>query len=75
MALRKAFNVNGVYAPEEMDKEIAPVVESKPLEIQGGDKPADEGQLTTLKAYGFVPEQPMTKQEAAEKIREFVTKK
>lgn len=75
MALRKAFNVNGVYAPEEMDREIAPVEESKPLQIEGGEKPATEEQLGTLKAFGFVPEGEMNRQEAAEKIKELATAK
>lgn len=75
MALRKAFNINGVYAPEEMEKEIAPVAESKPLEIQGGEKPATEEQISTLKALGFTPEDTITKQEAAEKIKELATAK
>jgi len=78
MALRKAFNVSGVYAPEEMDLEIAKVKQpEKPLAIEGGDKPATEAQLATLCAlYGKKKlKASYTKQEAVDKIKELVKKK
>jgi len=79
MALRKAFNVSGVYSPEEMDKEIE--VKKAPkaakLEIEGGDKPATEAQMTTLKSLGYELKEKeiVTKQEASEKIKELALKK
>lgn len=77
MALRKAFNINGVYSPEEMDKEITPVSEVKPLEVQGGDKPITDEQMATLKSLGAKEEEylMLNKQEAAEKIKELATAK
>lgn len=51
MALRKAFNVNGVYAPEELEKEIiTESVAPKVLELADGGKPATEEQIATIKA-------------------------
>lgn len=84
MALRKAFNVNGVYAPEEMEKEIvSESVAPKVLELKDGSKPATESQRKTIKSLlrkqGMVgkididPE--LTKQQAAEKIQELSNKK
>lgn len=80
MALRKAFNVSGVYAPEEMDKEIVNSHQpEKTLEIEGGDKPATEAQLKTIEALGGGDRgsinDKLTKQEAAEKIKELAQKK
>lgn len=79
MALRKAFNINGVYAPEEMDKEIAsePV---KVIEVKNGDSPATEEQLATIQALAGEANDPeiakkMTKQEASELINELSKKK
>lgn len=74
MALRKAFNVSGVYAPEEMDKEI----EIKPspsssIPLEGSVTPE---QLTTIKALSkskkIKVEKPeeFTKEQAANWIRE-----
>ena len=79
MALRKAFNVNGVYAPEEMDKEIT--LESatpKVLEVPNGDAPATPEQIATIKALlpkDEAPDKGLTKQQAAEKIQELSKKK
>jgi len=73
MALRKAFNINGVYAPEEMEREVQIVSTPKPLEVAGGDRPATEEQIATLKSLGFEGEV-SSKQEAAEKIRELAVK-
>lgn len=72
MALRKAFNINGVYSPEEMEKEIVPVQEIKQLEVRNGSEPATIDQLKTLKKMGHKFEQgkELTKQEAAEAIKE-----
>jgi phage recombination protein Bet len=77
MALRKAFNVNGVYAPEEMEKEV--IAEApKVLEIPNGDAPATEEQIATIKA--LAPElkldfEGLTKQKASEFINELSQKK
>ena len=79
MALRKAFNVNGVYAPEEMEKEIT--LESaapKVLEVPNGDAPATPEQIATVKALlpeDEAPDKKLTKQQAAEKIQELSRKK
>lgn len=80
MALRKAFNVNGVYAPEEMDKEL--IVEApKVLEVPNGNNPASEEQLATIKSLdpeGKMKTKPLkdlTKQEAVEMIQELLKKK
>lgn len=82
MALRKAFNINGVYAPEEMDKEEIQIAdERKALEVPGGDRPATQEQLETIKSMlpekerAAVDEASYTKQSAAEKIRELATSK
>lgn len=80
MALRKAFNVNGVYAPEEMEKEIqTDAVAPKLLEIDGGDKPITEQQIKTIQAINpDIKEEElksMTKQQGAEKIQELTVKK
>jgi len=79
MALRKAFNVNGVYAPEEMDKEITlESVAPKVLEVPNGDAPATPEQIATVKALlpeDEAPDKKLTKQQAAEKIQELSKKK
>lgn len=79
MALRKAFNVSGVYAPEEMEKEIAVATQTKELpQLVDGNKPATEAQLQTIASLvpEFEPERStLTKQEAAEKIKELSQKK
>jgi phage recombination protein Bet len=74
MALRKAFNVNGVYAPEEMDKELMIGGEKTPLELTDGADPATPEQIATIqklaenvgrtKEVGDLTS--MTKQEAVE---------
>jgi len=78
MALRKAFNVNGVYAPEEMDKEIfVDDVANKVLELADGDKPATEQQIATIKSLNkeFKKPKDFTKQEAAELIQKLAKEK
>lgn len=78
MALRKAFNVNGVYAPEEMDKEIfVDNVTNKALELSDGDKPATEQQIATIKSLNkeFKKPKGFTKQEAAELIQKLAKEK
>jgi len=75
MALRKAFNINGVYAPEEMEKEISVaknIADMPPL--ADGDEPATDAQLETLKAMGLGITEGMTKQQVAETIREVNSK-
>jgi phage recombination protein Bet len=47
MALRKAFNINGVYAPEEMEKEIQPIAQATPLVEDG--KLATEAQKENIR--------------------------
>lgn len=81
MALRKAFNVSGVYAPEELEKEIQVVkTPAKPPEIENGDAPATEGQLKTIVALSKDVKKidelpPYTKQEAVNVINELSKKK
>lgn len=87
MALRKAFNVSGVYAAEEMEREINnSKTPEKPLAIEGGEKPATEAQIATIKAldtdniFHFKDGQPRksfkpTKQKAADLIKELAQKK
>lgn len=76
MALRKAFNVSGVYAPEEMELEIAKdkPVQIAEIEMEGGNKPASEEQIATIKALGG-EDKTYTKQEAATLIKDLSTKK
>jgi len=77
MALRKAFNVSGVYAAEEMDNEIevAGELATPSVEIVGGDKPATEIQIKSIKALmkakGIDEEikDGLTRQEAAEVLK------
>lgn len=70
MALRKAFNVSGVYAPEEMEKEIAGSVKT-----EASSDPATEKQMENIKRLlpddekGSVEEMNLTKKEAAEMIQ------
>lgn len=80
MALRKAFNVNGVYAPEEMEKEIgSTTVAVKTLELENGNVPITPEQIKTIQAMdpSFDEEvlKTMTKQQGAETIQELVSKK
>lgn len=80
MALRKAFNVNGVYAPEEMEKEIgSQTVAVKTLELENGNVPITPEQIKTIQAMNpsFDEEllKTMTKQQGAETIQELVSKK
>lgn len=77
MALRKAFNVNGVYSPEEFDREleVVEVPTRKPLEIPGGDKPASKEQIKTIQSLGGKPDKSITKQEAVNMIDELISKK
>ena len=65
MALRKAFNVNGVYAQKEMEKKI---MFKKPPKIKDPEPPATISQVATLKALG-VEKTPKTKLEAVELIK------
>ena len=80
MALRKAFNVSGVYAPEEMESEISKDRQNgKPLQIEGGERPITEAQINTIKALGgdfdgYVNDK-LTMQEAAELIKKLATQK
>lgn len=76
MALRKAFNINGVYAPEEMEKEISIASDKKPLLVLGGESPATPEQIATLEKleYKFDKNEKMTKQEAAEIIKKLTVK-
>lgn len=80
MALRKAFNANGVYAPEEMELEIAKERSNgnSPAQIEGGDKTATEAQLVTLNSLDpetLWEEKNMTRQEAADLIRQLSQQK
>jgi len=80
MALRKAFNVSGVYAPEEMEVEIARTKQPEKLpEIERGDGPATETQIATIKALDTEHQikdlSTLTKQKAAETIKELAQKK
>jgi phage recombination protein Bet len=74
MALRKAFNVSGVYAPEEMDREIERKEEPKavaPLDPEKAKQPADPNQLATLNSLNVVYEDTITFGEAADLIKKF----
>lgn len=78
MALRKAFNVSGVYASEEMELEIVKAqVNEKPLELEGGNKPAVKTQIATIKALDkkFKVPKDFTKQQAADLIGKLTQKK
>lgn len=72
MALRKAFNVNGVYAPEEMDKEIPVVSQNVAPTVSDGDSKATEMQIKTIQSldptYSDESLESITKQEAVEII-------
>jgi hypothetical protein len=78
MALRKAFNVSGVYAPEEMDREIQGV--SIPLESRV-DNTNDEDPPTQMqtdmikKLAGESALLPKTQKEAREEIARLTSKK
>ena len=50
MALRKAFNVSGVYAPEEMELEISKTKAPKKIKIENPDALATTEQMATLTA-------------------------
>ena len=50
MALRKAFNVSGVYAAEEMEREIAKTKAPKAIQLENPDAPASAEQIGTLVA-------------------------
>jgi phage recombination protein Bet len=82
MALRKAFNVSGVYASEEMDLEIAKEkLPDKVMAIDNGDQPATEAQIATIKALSPDEEHEpfditsLNRQEASDWIRELSQKK
>jgi len=86
MALRKAFNVSGVYASEEMELEVEKTKQEKPLAIEGGDQPATAAQLATIKALDTNEQEYFkdgqarrsikpTKQEAANLIKDLAQKK
>ena len=79
MALRKAFNINGVYAPEEMEKEVgSQTVALKTLELENGDLPITQEQIKTIQAMDpeFNEEElkVMTKQQGAETIQKLASK-
>lgn len=73
MALRKAFNVNGVYAPEEMEKELSDTVKSREntISVEDTSKPATPAQRSLLK---IPDDQELTFGEAVEKIRDLTKK-
>lgn len=77
MALRKAFNVSGVYSPEEMEKEIT--VKTSTPELSDSHLPATPEQIATIQS--LEPERSeetiitMTKQQAAETIKALTSKK
>lgn len=77
MALRKAFNVSGVYAPEEMDLEIVrETINNQPVQIEGGDRPATPEQLKTIRVLDPKKQtKNTTKQEAANMIKELAQNK
>lgn len=78
MALRKAFNVSGVYSPEEMDKEIQVTTpEVKKFAVPGGDRPATKEQIATIDSLSGTKtiDTKMTKQEASEAINKLSQKK
>jgi hypothetical protein len=87
MALRKAFNVSGVYAAEEMELEIVKNEAPKQVGISNPTKPASAEQVATLKSLtknmekDEVPEVlqkktiSITRQEAADLISEISAKK
>jgi len=82
MALRKAFNVSGVYASEEMEKEIDFIpgeLAAPTTQIPNGDKPATEIQVKTMMAMDKDLKKEdlikLTRQEAADKLRTMKPKK
>jgi len=88
MALRKAFNVSGVYAPEEMDNEIEVAGEYAvpSTQVPHGDDPATEIQINSIKAMlknlGLDGAKPaivnfdgLTKQQAADTLKNLASQK
>ncbi len=82
MALRKAFNANGVYAPEEMEFEIAKEKgngNGDPKAIEGGETKATAAQVQTVISLDKTKTEEVlktfTKQEAADLIRELSQQK
>jgi phage recombination protein Bet len=79
MALRKAFNVNGVYAPEEMEKDIQQPQTNG--QLKDANQSATDKQIETLKSllpkeqWAAVNEANYTFQEAANRIQELVMSK
>src|SRR3990167_1485408 len=75
MALRKAFNVSGVYAPEEMDNEIEVAGEYAvpSTQVPHGDEPATEIQIKTIMAADKTVKKEelkkLTRQEVADRLR------
>lgn len=82
MALRKAFNINGVYAPEEMEREVV-LSDIPELAAEEAAKPATAGQIQTIKTLmkydALLPEEQLladstlegiTYGEATEKVKE-----
>lgn len=67
MALRKAFNVSGVYAPEELEKEYQ---DAKEGIIIDDTKPASKEQLETLKRLKIEFKKDITSLEARKLIEE-----
>ena len=76
-ALRRAFNISGLYEPGELASwNGGSKGETRVLpQIAGGDKPATEAQLKTIEAMGGDADEKMTKQEAAELIMSLNSKK
>jgi phage recombination protein Bet len=80
MALRKAFNANGVYAPEEMELEIAKEkLPDKPNAIENGDSKATDAQIQTIISLDKTQKEEslktFTRQEAADLIRDLSQRK
>ncbi|MBM3253109.1 MAG: phage recombination protein Bet [Candidatus Omnitrophica bacterium] len=78
MALRKAFNVAGVYATEEMEKEIVELSASNELpRLPDADAPATEAQIATIRSldpeYSEEELKKVSKQIAAEIIKKLVS--
>jgi len=80
MALRKAFNVAGVYATEEMEKEIVDLSVSNELpRLPDADAPATEAQIATIRSldpdYSEEELKKVSKQIAAEIIKKLASQK
>lgn len=76
-ALRRAFNISGVYEQSELaswNGDLGSGVRAVP-QIEGGDKPVTELQLATIKALGGDADEKLTRQESNELIMELNSKK